>query len=332
LPSGVYSRWTTRLPFARGLGKGFERLVPVGDSQQAAGNVLRLILAAVLLLIVGKFLAVKIVSNALVFSTIRIGVVAGLLIAALLAYWKEDNAARWMAPLVLVAGGILVFPYLTGVALAIMLLTAWTIPAIVLGCAEPKSDATHETLSLHAFSLVQTFLFGTLFVLYRVCTTRFDDGLRGLALMDQNVLFAALAGVCVPSLLSALALPSRSTKYSPFAITVAGILALLLPAGAILFWGAKCVLALLIGLSLAVLVNPAFGSERRAAQSLIAGAFAVCIALVLCQSYPNLLALTDLSREQASGLVKWVFGSGIVLYLIAGLVQNTQNNNEEATR
>ena len=266
------------------------------------------------------------------FSAIRIGIVAGLLIAAILSFWKEDNAARWMAPLVLVAAGILVFPTLTGVGLALMLLAAWTVPAIVLGCAEPSANPSSESLSLHAFALMQTFLFGTLFVLYRVCTTRFDDALRGLPLMDQNVLFAALSGACVPSLLSSLVLPLRAKNYSAFALIAAGIVALFLPAAAILFWGAKSVLALLIGLSLAVLVNPAFGSERRAAQSLIAGMFAVCISLVLCQSYDNLLALTDLTRDQASGLVKWIFGIGIVLYLIAGIAQNARSNEGEASR
>ena len=43
LPSGVYARWAARLPFSRALGGGFERMVPMGDPQNAAGNVLRLI-------------------------------------------------------------------------------------------------------------------------------------------------------------------------------------------------------------------------------------------------------------------------------------------------
>ncbi len=330
LPSGVYARWAARLPFYRAIGSGFERMtVPGGDPQNAAGNALRLILAAILILVLGKFVAVKVVSNAFVFSAVRIGIVAGLLIVAILSFWKEENAARWMAPLVLVAAGILVFPALAGVGLAWMLLAAWTVPAIVIGCAEPSTNPNSESLSLHAFSLMQTFLFGTLFVLYRVCTARFNDDLSGLPLMDQNVLFATLAGVCLPSLLSSLALPARAKNYSVFALVVAGVVALCVPAAALLFWGAKSILALLIGLSLAVLVNPAFGSERRAAQSLIAGLFALCITLVLCQSYPNLLTLTDVSRDQAVGLVKWIFALGIALYLVAGL---TQSNNEEAAQ
>jgi hypothetical protein len=328
LPSGVYARWAGRLPFSASMGRLSERIVPAGTPQHAAGNVLRILLAALLLLVLGKLVGTKIVSHNAVFGAVRIGMVAGLLCAWIAASWRDGMAARFLAPLVLVAGGVMIFPDLTGAGMAIMLLSAWTIPALLLGSAEPDAATATEPLSGRALALTQAFAFGTLFVLYRVFTSRFEDGLRGLPLMDQNVVFAALCGAFVPSALAWLAVPNVNLKrLSVFCIGAAGVLALLVPAIAILFWGGKCTLALLVGLTLAAVVYASDDAGTASARALIAGLFAICITLVLCQAYPNLLVWTETTTANAVKWTKILVASGIVLYLIAGFVQK---KNEEA--
>lgn len=322
LPSGVYARWAARLPFSSAMGKMSGRMVPAGTPQHAAGSVLRVVLAAVFLLILGKAVSTKIVSDAHVFSIVRVGVISGLLAAWIGAAWRDGIAARFLMPLVLVAAGVMVFPELTGVGMAMALLTAWTIPAALLGSAEPSASASDEPTGTRAVALAQTFLFATLFVLYRVFTSRFDDGLRGLPLMDQNVVFAALCGVFLPSLVAWLAVPNTQRgRISLFCIGAAGLLAMMFPAATILFWGGKCTLALLLGLTLSATVIHADNDAIQSARSLVSGVFALCVTLILCQAYPNLLLWTETTTTNAAKLTKILVVAGIVIYLVAGFVQ-----------
>src|SRR5581483_12288862 len=90
---------------------------------------------------------------------------------------------------------------------------------------------------------------------YRLVMTRFTSDLKGVSLTDNYALFGFLAGALLPSLLSGFLLrpgTPMTAGSALFRLVLTALLVLAAPAFILLLWGAKCAVALVLGLALGV--------------------------------------------------------------------------------
>ncbi len=171
-------------------------------------------------------------------------------------------------------------------------------------------------------------------LLYRLFQSRYSDLTRGVTLSDQYALFGFLVGAMTPALLSGFLLrPAEAAPISPAGqivrLVLVGALTLILPAFLLILWGAKCALALLFGLALAIAITETgkWGNEEMlkgnkearkpggtaAFISLFPALFSLAIALALSQWTQHILAYALMSRAEKTRILLWAVGSVIAL-------------------
>jgi hypothetical protein len=224
-----------------------------------------------------------------------------------------------LAILLATSGFLVAFQMLQGFGASVVVLALWlVIPAAMLYAPATDSEAAEDNRALYA-GMVTLLLFTTGLLLYRLFAARWTGFLRGVSLTDQYALFGLIIGAALPSLLAAtpMRLRPQSDASSLLTLAVCGALALLAPGAVLLFFGAKCALALLIGLALgsAQLFVGTQGSI--ASVGFFPALLALAVALALCQWSGLILpAVADLTR---AAKVRWLVGllAGLTVLLLA---------------
>ena len=236
---------------------------------------------------------------------------------------QPNTQPNFLAALTLAAAGMLAFQAMGGfglcLLLSVLLLNAALICAAVLpnlheqvtGPAAAAMPASNWELTA-ATDTVRLVLFGTVLALYRFFSARFEGELRGVSLTDHYALFGVLFGAALPPALTAYfgRVPAGSTDSDASRLArtvVTGLLTLVVPTVIVAFWGAKCALALLIGLAVSVLFEG----------SLLSALFALAMALALVQWTHHVLPLAQLTRDQKVNFLGWTTAVAIMALLIA---------------
>jgi len=265
------------------------------------------------------------------FHVIALGILASLLI-----WWLVRDQSRQGSPLpsaqlstqpnfaaalTLAAAGMLSFQLMGGfglcLLLSVLLLNAALVCAAILPGLHERAvevdaaPATPWEISA-AGGMVRLMILGIILALFRFFSTRFESDLRGVGLTDHYALFGILFGAALPPFLNAFfrRIPPGSTDSDGlrlYRLAVTGLLILVIPTVLIAFWGAKCILALLIGLAVSTLFEG----------SLLSALFAVAVALALTQWTHHLLPLTQLTRDQRVNVLGWTVKVSVIALLIA---------------
>jgi hypothetical protein len=358
LPISLLARLAVRVPFAGLFARLFGPLLAEQDTREVAVRGWRLILCGFLIVGLGELLALKVLDDPNLFITVCIGLAVGVL-----AWWlirdglihaETETPGRlspWPLAAAVVLGGFMAAFYkLAGYGVGVMLLGVWMIfalanmAALERGETAPGRAADDATLR----SLFPLLGFGVLLLLYRFVSSRFEGELRSANLTDHFALFGILLGALLPSLLARSVAPravsaeeatsdapereqaQRSVSASRVTLArliLAGALALATPALALILWGAKVALAILIGLALAALgvrssgvrkdINAPDGERAQPsvpmpdAQPL----FALAVALALAQWTNHALPLAAMTRAEKIRLALWITGGLLALLL-----------------
>jgi len=255
------------------------------------------------------------------FHVIALGVVAAILICWLVRDQYRDTQStpapgsaghiNILAILTLAGAGMIAFQLMGGFGLSLMLSVILLAAALTAAAAlssiheqaligpSEESDIPVRQLSTAAHVL-RVLLLGTILVLYRLFSVRFESEIRGVGLTDHYALFGILFGAALPSFL--LAYLTRSSGGPPeddggrlLRLATTGILVLILPTLIIALWGAKCALAFLIGLALSTVFEG----------SILSALLALAVALALTQWAHHVLPLAQLTRDQKITNLLW---------------------------
>lgn len=360
LPASLLGQIVLKLPLASLFAGLSGRMVQTEDARRTAVRGLRFLFCLLLLLGLGGLLARKVSGQPHLFHVLALGIVIGLI-----AWWvtaargsQEGGSAEAISRqngalgvLVVLAGSMAAYQMLAGLGIGLMLIGVSLVAGFALTGAFERADdvnaATSPTVNdtgaeqalQTAAHLVRLLVFGLILLLYRLFATRFSGDLRGVSLSDHYAVFGFLVGALLPGLLSGFLLrPNAGSPSSQiFRLVVAAALALLVPALILVVWGAKCVLALLIGLSLAVALTEtapdtplSAGSATDSSESirtewrldplavsLLPCLFALAVALALTQWTHHVLPFALLSRQEKIHALLWVAGSIVALALLA---------------
>lgn len=354
LLSGVLNAGLTfafgRMPGMGGVARAGGSLLSDPLSRSTALRLWRLVLAAIVLLTLGKLLAGRVVDAddsklALhIFQIMAMGLFGG---AA--AWWVAASARRqenanpgnsaaiaWqnnaVAAGLLVAGVMVAFQMLAGFGVGLLLIGAWTAIALaVVFAQEPdtlESGVPSTDTPAVAANLLRLGTMGLVLLLYRVFSSRFETELRGVNLTDQYAALGLLLGAALPALLTGFLLrPFQETTTAGARIArlgVAAAIVLAVPALVLILWGAKCALALMLGLAFACVLLPAaampgaVGKESLpSALRLLPALFALGVCLALAQWTAHVLPFSELTRADKEHLTLKLMVVMAVLILIA---------------
>jgi hypothetical protein len=203
------------------------------------------------------------------------------------------------------------------VLLTVLLLTtgltgAAALPALHEQPTVDEADLAASDSQLAGLShLVRLLLFGVALALYRLFSVRFQSELRGVGLTDHYALFGIMVGVLLPQALAGFLGGARlgstdSDGSRMLRLIITGLLVLVVPALVLTIWGAKCALAIMIGLLFSTLFDA----------SILPALLAVAAALAMTQWLHHVLPLAQLTRDQKVGLLGWSTVIAIVLVLV----------------
>jgi hypothetical protein len=351
LPAPVFARIALKMPFAGAFARLGERFFPDEESRLLAARAWRVILALVLLILLGKLLAVKAVVQPKLFYVVLVG-----LVASLLAWWlagekagrgragegatttqrpndPTTNAQRltpyslFLAALVVLCAFMAASQLMQGFGVGLMLLAAWLPLGMALPAAlEREQESAAERPAGNgqtAHVLLRLLLFGALLLLFRLYNARYEYSLEGVSLEDHYALFGFLTGAVLPMLLASLPIPADSG--APLRLLFVGAITLAVPGAILLLWGSKCALALMAGLALASLWDTGTRGhgdtgtreETYTLHPTPYSLFALAVALALCQWTGHVLPWAEMARAQKIRLLTEVVGGIIVLMLLA---------------
>ena len=275
------------------------------------------------------------------FHVIALGLGVGLL-----SWWltatrtrqereAQDPTAGWqngaLALLTLLAGFMAAYQLAKGLGAALMLTGAWISFALALTFGLER-DENGETKPTDAplqtpTELLRLGLFGIVLTLYRLISSRFEVDATGIALTDHYAIFGLLVGAMLPLLLSGFLLRpgSSSPALNVLRLLCAGAILLGVPTLVIVLWGAKCVLALLIGLALSIAFESVRGAAKMQptenasapASAFLPALFALGSGLALSQWTGHVLQIWQLTRAEKIHVLVYVVIALSLLLLLA---------------
>ena len=340
---------TTLFGLAPGMG-GVARLgrslLPDALARNTALRLWRLALASVVLLALGRLLSARVVDDENhklaqhLFQIMALGMGGG---AA--AWWVAASARRleretpdnsvaiaWqnsaVAALLLLSGAMVAFQMLAGFGVGLLLIGAWlAVGLAVVSAQEPDSDEEGSGLGdtpVVAAGLLRVALMGVALVLYRVFASRFESELRGVSLTDQYAAFGLLLGATLPGMLTGFLLRPFLSDTQPASriarLCVAAVFVLAAPGLVLILWGAKCALAMLLGLALAILLAPPGSGGKETlppGRLLLPALFALGACLALAQWTHHMQPLTELTRADKEALTVRLMAILAALILVA---------------
>jgi hypothetical protein len=339
LSASLFARVGLKTPFPRLFAGITQRLFSTEDGRAAAARVWRAIVASGLLIGLAYLLSSKLLTQPSLFTISIAGALAGWvcwwLVAEGSAVRSGDSSASApqfvpIAVLLILGVSVVAFNRLAGFGIAVALISAWLslamAQAFVVESANtaPDSHSAAEPAA-NLQGLFQLLLFGVGFLIYRVVMTRFSDDLRGVGLADHYGIAGFLTGAVAPVLMAGVVASAFASKSSRTALVigrlvVAGLLALAIPAVAIVLWRSKVVLTLVAGLSLAS-VSSLWGrrdadSEVEGSADLMQSMFALGSMLAISLWTHHAVGFGALTRDAKTGLITWIAG-GIVIAILA---------------
>ena len=333
---------------------------PVPARLPLAATVWRVVLSVGLLTLLGRLLSRHLLEHELPKSAgllhliwlalgpSRLFHVMGLgLLVGLLAWWltvsqarqeseAQDATAGWqngaLAILTVLGGFMGAYQLAKGLGVGLMLTGAWMSFALALTSGLETEDAsltkTPTAPLLTATRLLRLGFFGSILLLYRLLTSRFDAASAGVALSDHYAVFGLLVGGMLPLLLSGFLLRpvSASPLWNVFRLACAGAILLAVPALVIVLWGAKCVLALLIGLALSIALEAGRGTTNAESDhvasstppyAFLPALFSLGTGLALSQWMGHVLQAWQLTRAEKIHILGYIVFALVLLVLLA---------------
>jgi hypothetical protein len=363
LPTSFFAMLAMKLPLSSVVARISGRVIQSEEARRSASRGWRLVFCVLLMLGLGKLMAMRVSGQPQLLRVLIIGLVVGLL-----AWWltatrlrqERENSANaaaigWqygaLAILVVLAGSMVAYQMLAGIGVGLVVTAAWLAGGLAVSAAlepaeatSPAADEEKASLMAAANHLTRLLLFGLALLLYRVFVTRFENHLRGVSLTDYYAVFGFLSGAVLPAFLAGFLLQPGLTNATSgsriFRLVVTGALTLCVPAFILVLWGAKCALALFIGLALGIALTPqpplpTTGEGERSSQrlpspyegewsgvrsigeGLLPALLALAVCLALTQWTHQALALALLSRAEKIHILTWSVGTLIALILVA---------------
>lgn len=340
LPVWMYARLSQKIPLWPFIVRSVARLFPYEDQQQAAGGALRLTTGALLFIVFVKLVTWKVIAQSPVFQISTLGV-----LIMVVAWWMMASPAVKKFPqqnnlfhqnptifgtLLVLSGLMVAYQLLAGLGIALFCVAAWLVVGLAWVTEQDNANNSGPDYLMQGLTtgsrLIAATLFATLMGLYRLYLSRYGDELHGISITDQYAFFSLMVGLSVPLLMSGIAMPSLklTSLSSLLRVSAVGIFCLLIPGVMLVLWGAKCSLALLMGLAFSTLLTgfsrPASGSteeqNRLQSASLLPTLMALAMGLALTQWTGHVLPFTDVTRDAKIGLLKWIAGIVILLVII----------------
>jgi hypothetical protein len=235
-----------------------------------------------------------------------------------------------LAVLVVASGFLASLQALQGVGAAGFVVALWLSVAATAALSEDGTDAPSPVPT----GAVGLALFATVLLLWRAFTTRFGGDLRGVTLTDQYALFGLLVGAALPSLLTAA--PERwrgganggTSGAALMTLAWCAVLSVAAPGAALLLFGPKSAVALLIGLALGGVL------ALSGRTSLLPATLALAVALALDQFSGRVLGALDAAEVTRAGRLRWLAGIAAVtvavMFAADRAVNSTPPDTEEA--
>ena len=348
LPNTLFLRLGSRLPLANPLA-GTDNGSGAENAGKTIARFLRGGFGLVVFLALGFWLSKRLLPEGIVLHLVGAGAVTALIALAVAAAQAKNRENTYafsqyhpLGLLLFAAGGMISYQWLQGFGIGIWLLTAWLVISLFLANALeddflPRIDKERGGVRFAAAqSLLNLTLFGAVLLLYRVTMARFSDDLHGANLTDQYALFGLLVGAFTPALLGGWMVRGDNRL---FRLLPVALLALAIPGVALLLYGAKCALALLIGaaLSFAFTSNspsPATDDEAEPIQKPKAKSqnalMALALALALSQWTGRALDYALLAKAQKLHVLEAIGAALVLLILLADYGGRFVNRNQSA--
>ena len=245
---------------------------------------------------------------------------------------RDTAAARSFAvpvlPVVLVTTGFLAAIQTLqgyGAALAVTALFV-ALPATFALAPGLTMEAAEDGEAPLGPSAVALLTFSALLLLWRLFVTRWAGDLRGVTLTDQYALFGFVLGAAFPALLASFPARWSGRAAVPLAAAVlSGVLVLAAPGSVLVLFGAKSLVALMIGLALGVVL----ARGRDAGPSALAGLLALGVALALDQFTGRVLPESDPTRADR---IRWLVGMMAVVAAGVLAADRLGSGGEDDTR
>ena len=343
LPNTLFLRLGSRLPVSNLSSKTSSGAGATENAGRTAAF-LRGALALLLFFGLSVFLSRRMMPQAVVWRLAGAGIVTTLL-ALFGKAWQAPQAQEnpsaalqhhALGLLLFAAGGMISYQWLQGYGVGIWLMAAWLIVSMTLARSQEDGAPHRADVSRNMLNLA---LFGVILLLYRVVMSRFSEDIQPTSLTDQYALFGLLVGAFTPAFLGGYI--GRGDNRL-FRLLPVGLLTLAIPGVALMLYGAKCALALLIGaaLSFASTDSPNAANLQGAASSAptsrmpeeeanssasslhptpytLHPLLALALALALAQWTGRALDYTLLAKAQKLHLLEVIGGATVALMLLA---------------
>lgn len=317
-----------RLPLRHLVLRGVSAISATGEMGPYLEALGRGVVSGVLLLLLAFGLIWKAGMPAAMLTALATGAGVALLTGLLISPDEKERAhSIGLSSLAVVAGLMVAYQVLAGYGVALFGVAFVTVGGVFLAaCNHAVSGQEGEEVTALKSVRMRYLLASVLVcvtVLYRVFSSRYSADLKGVVLTDQYAFFGVIAGMLVPSLLVAVAVPGARLSLTERLLRLmwVGVLCLLVPGVAVLLWGAKITLAFLTGLSLGAIVLPIdfdwsdarVGTERAVLSVIIIAA----IALAMVQWSGHVFPHVELSRAVRVKVIAWASLGAILILLLS---------------
>ena len=292
----------------------------------------RIVIAAAIWLVVSRLLSVRLTGQSATFILAALGLAIGLggwwlltpeqggepesAAAAVINHWWRGG----LSVLAILGAYMTAYQSSAGFGIGIVLLAAW----IAVGLAGSGSSAENLPVEsegripsrlLLPYRLNRLLSIAVILLLYRLFTSRFADYFSRVHLIDHYAFFGFLVGAIVPVGLAGFLIGNPKSQPSVVGrlirLAVSAVVLLMVPTIILIVWGAKCALALFIGLAFSAIISEAAPAVAKARLELeramlLVPLLGMAAALGLTQWTDRALHFALLSRAEKIHTLLWL--------------------------
>jgi hypothetical protein len=274
---------------------------------------------------VGKSIEHRLLSDEPIIRLVLVGMGIGICVWKLseeLGKRTNPGIITLLTALLLIGGYIVGFYEMNGYGIAVVWLSM--LSPFMIAFHLPRSNKEHSPVIPSSQTIVGGLFFAVLLLVFRITNVVYAGDTYHANLSDHFALVGLATGFFTPRILSYSVhnmLQENGLANNLIRLTFLGILTLLSPALLIFLWGAKCIIAFLIGLAFSSILpdeeerttpSPTTHMETRFLYAMIASAMGM--AILEWAGYA--LNAATLSKSDKVHILIWVFGTIAVCLLL----------------
>lgn len=301
----------------------------IGAKEGGAGSVLLgflFILVELLLIVwIGKTIERRLLGSEPILRLILVGMGVGICVWKLSAETGKrtiPGIVTLLTALLLIGGYIVGFYEMNGYGIAVVWLSMLAPLAIALH--SPRSSDEESPYTLSSQAIVGGLFFAVLLLVFRITNVTYSADMYRDILSDHFAIVGLATGFFTPRILSFSihnSLQRSGLANNLIRLVFLGVLTLLPPALLIFLWGAKCIIAFLIGLAFSSIIS---GEEERITPSpttqletrFLYAMLASAMGMAILQWAGYALNAATLSKSDKVHIIIWVSGSIVVCLLL----------------